>query len=484
MSTTSSRVVVLAAGAALVAAVAGTAGYWVGHTPSSPAAAERKVLYWYDPMSPEQKFAKPGKSPFMDMPLVPRYADTATDAAAPGVQLDPVARQSLGIRLARVERTPVADAQSVTGTIGYNQRNVAVVQARSAGFVERGYGRAPGDVLAAGAPLADLLVPAWDGALAEYLGVRRLGDAALTAAARQRLRLLGLGDAAIARAESSGNARATTTITTPIGGALQTLDVRPGMAVAAGQTLAQVNGLGRVWLDAAVPEAMAGRLAVGQRARAELTAYPGVPVTGRITAILPATQPDSRTLTVRIDLPNPGGRLRPGMFARVMLGGTAQSALTVPSEAIIRTGTRTLVMVAGERGSYRPAEVRAGRDAGGRTVIEAGLTEGEQVVASGQFLLDSEASLRGLDVRPLAGAPPAAALPVTHARVEAVDATSVTLSHDAIPALAWPAMTMAFKLASPDQGKALRPGDEVMFSFDQKPDGPVIHAITPMGAAK
>ena len=485
MSTTSSRVVTLAVGALLVAAVAGTAGYWVGHTPPPRAVAERKVLYWYDPMSPGQKFAKPGKSPFMDMPLVPRYADTTTEATAPGVQLDPIARQNLGVRLARVERTPVADQQSVTGTIGYNQRDVAVIQARAAGFVERGYGRAPGDVLAAGAPLADLLLPAWDGALAEYLGVRRLGDAALTAAARQRLRLLGLSDAAIARADANGSARATTTITTPIGGALQTLDVRPGMAVAAGQTLAQVNGLGRVWLDAAVPEAMAGRLAVGQHARAELTACPDVPVTGRIAAILPATQPDSRTLTVRIELPNPGGRLRPGMFARVMLGSAAQFALTVPSEAVIRTGTRTLAMVAGEHGSYRPAEVRVGREAGGRTVIEAGLAEGEQVVASGQFLLDSEASLRGLDVRPIASTPPAAAaLPVTHARVEAVDDTSVTLSHDAIPALAWPAMTMAFKLASPGQGKGLHPGDEVMFSFDQKPDGPVIHAITPMGAAK
>jgi len=486
MSLTTSRVASIAVGAVLVAAVAGTAGYWLGHSPTpQPATAQRKILYWYDPMSPGQKFAKPGKSPFMDMALVPRYADSATDAAAQGVQLDAVARQNLGVRLAHVERTPVADQQSVTGTIGYNQRDVAVIQARAAGFVEHGYGRAPGDVLAAGAPLADLLVPAWDGALAEYLGVRRLGDAALTAAAKQRLRLLGLSDAAIARAESGGSARATTTITTPIGGALQTLDVRPGMAVAAGQTLAQVNGLGRVWLDAAVPEAMASRIAVGQHARAELTAFPGVPITGRLAAILPAAQPDSRTLTVRIELPNPGGRLRPGMFARVLLGDSEQSALTVPSEAVIRTGTRTLVMVAGEHGSYRPAEVRVGRDTGGRTVIEAGLAEGEQVVASGQFLLDSEASLRGLDVRQIAATPPAAAaLPLTHARIEAVDATSVTLSHDAIPALAWPAMTMAFKLASPDQGKGLHPGDEVMFSFDQKPDGPVIHAITPMGAAK
>jgi len=150
---------------------------------------------------------------------------------------------------------------------------------------------------------------------------------------------------------------------------------------------------------------MAGQLRPGQRVRAELAAFPGESVRGRVLAILPTAQADSRTLTLRVALPNPGGRLRPGMFATVHLGGAASSALTVPSEALIRTGTRTIVMLAQPNGRYQPVEVRPGREAGGRIEVLAGLSEGQRVVASGQFLLDSEASLSGIDATPLAAQP-------------------------------------------------------------------------------
>ncbi|KAH2807748.1 hypothetical protein KXV85_006236, partial [Aspergillus fumigatus] len=154
-----------------------------------------------------------------------------------------------------------------------------------------------------------------------------------------------------------------------------------------------VNGVGTVWLNAAVPEAIAGPLRPGQTVQATLAAFPGETISGRVSAILPETQADSRTLTVRIELPNRGGRLRPGMFATVSFGGAAQPALLVPSEALIRTGKRTLVMLALDKGRYQPAEVQTGREAGDDTEILAGLSEGENVVASGQFLIDSEANL-------------------------------------------------------------------------------------------
>ena len=165
--------------------------------------------------------------------------------------------------------------------------------------------------------------------------------------------------------------------------------------------MAQVTGLGTVWLNAAVPEAQAGAVRIGQSATATLTAFPGETFGGRIIAILPTAQADSRTLTVRIELANRGGRLRPGMFAGVALGGDARPALLVPSEAVIRTGTRTIVMLAMGDGRYHPAEIRTGREGGGQTEIIDGLAVGEKVVASGQFLLDSEASLTGIEVRPL-----------------------------------------------------------------------------------
>jgi Cu(I)/Ag(I) efflux system membrane fusion protein len=394
--------------------VVGGAGYGLGRlqtskTPASATASDpRKPLYYYDPMVPGTHFDKPGKSPFMDMQLEPRYAESDSDSAggAPpaGLKVDPAVIQSLGVRLASVQRGDFAQSLDATGVLDFNQREVAVVQARAAGFVQRVYARAPGDVVPAGAPLADILVPSWGGAEAEYAAVRQTGDAALTAAARERLHLLGLPDATLS-AVSKGRTRNVITVTTPIGGAIQTLDVRQGMTVAMGQNLAQVFGLSTVWLNAAVPEAMTGQVRLGASVRVELTAFPGESLTGKVTAILPSTQVDSRTLTVRIELPNRSGRLRPGMFATVHFSGDTHPALFVPSEAVIRTGTRALVMVAGDGGRFQPVEVRIGRENGDRIEILAGLTEGQKIVASGQFLLDSEASLNGVKATPLTTAP-------------------------------------------------------------------------------
>jgi Cu(I)/Ag(I) efflux system membrane fusion protein len=302
----------------------------------------------------------------------------------------------LGIRLATATTGALAGALDVTGTVDFNQRDVAIIQARAAGFVQRVYSRAPGDVIGAGAPIADVLVPEWGGAQGEYAAVQRTGDRALIAAAGQRLRLIGIPG-------GSTRGRGVTTIRSPISGVIQTLDARAGVTLAPGQTLAQVNGLGTVWLNAAVPEARAGDVRIGQVVTAELTGFAGERFTGRVIAVLPTTQAESRTLTVRVELPNRGARLRPGMFATVHLGDAARSALLVPSEAVIRTGKRTLVMLAERKGRFRPAEVQVGRDAGGQTEILAGLRPGEKVVASGQFLLDSEASLTGIAARPIAG---------------------------------------------------------------------------------
>ena len=187
----------------------------------------------------------------------------------------------------------------------------------------------------------------------------------------------------------------------PVGGAIQTLDVRQGMTVAMGQTLAQVAGLSTVWVNTAVPEAQGGQLRVGASARAELAAFPGQIFSGRVAAILPTAQAESRTLTVRVELANLGGRLKPGMFATVHLAGGARSALVVPSEAVIRTGKRAIVMLAAEGGRFQPVEVQLGREDGGRSEILSGLDEGQKIVASGQFLIDSEASLAGLQAQPL-----------------------------------------------------------------------------------
>jgi Cu(I)/Ag(I) efflux system membrane fusion protein len=477
-------------GAAGLVAVALAAGFGLGRLtpkPASPAAADgRKALYWYDPMVPTQHFEKPGKSPFMDMQLVPKYADEASGAAAsPGVAIDPTQAQSLGVRYATVSKTQLGESITAPAVIDFNQRDLAIVQARTGGFVQRVYARAPGDVVAAGAPFADVLVPEWAGAQTEFLAVLHTEDAGLIAASRQRLALLGMSPAVIAEVEKSGKPKTITTITTPTGGVIRTLSVRAGMTLTAGQTLAEVSGLGTVWVNASVPADLASTLRTGQSAQVTVTGDGAQPISGKVAVILPEVSGDSRTLQVRVELPNPGGRLRPGGFATVAFVSMARPALTVPSEAVIRTGQRALVMVALPGGRFQAAEVQVGAESGGRTEVMSGLTEGEKVVASGQFLIDSEASLSGVQARtatPMAMADkPAAATPATYettGRIERLDATSVTLSHAPVPAIGWPAMTMAFRLPDPALGKGFKVGDQVRFSFARPNEGPTIHTIT------
>jgi Cu(I)/Ag(I) efflux system membrane fusion protein len=294
----------------------------------------------------------------------------------------------------------------------------------------------------------------------------------------------------IAAVEKTGHVRNVVTVSTPTGGAIKTLGVRNGMTVTAGQTLAEINGLSRVWLNVSIPEAMAGQIRPGESVTASLTAYPGDAFNGRVAAILPQTDAASHTLTARIDLPNPGGRLRPGMFAQAQFGGVSQAALLVPSEAVIRTGRRSLVMIAQPGGRYGPAEVSIGREADGKTEILAGLSEGERIVASGQFLIDSEASLSGIQARPVVNPsapspspkrnPSPAKTPALYesvGRVEQISPASVTLSHQPVPSIGWPAMTMTFKLADPALAQGVKVGDRVAFAFDQPPAGATVHRM-------
>jgi Cu(I)/Ag(I) efflux system membrane fusion protein len=361
---------------------------------AQPAAAERPVLYWYDPMKPDQHFDKPGKSPYMDMDLLPRHADDAPATA--GVQVAATVQHNLGLKLARVEHIALASRVEASGLLTFNERDVAVVQVRAAGFVERAWPLAAGDRVQAGDPLVQLRIPEWTAAQYEYLALRSAGDASLVAVARERLQLLGQDEAQIRALETRGVAQGDFLLRAPISGVLQSLDLRNGMSVMAGQAVARINGLATVWLEVAVPESQAAAVQVGDSASVQLVAAPTVVVTGRVEAVLPALNEMTRTARVRIQLPNRKGQLRPGQSAQVTLTAAAgEPALSVPTEAVIRTGKRSLVMVAqGDR--YVATVVTLGAEVGGRTIIDTGLRAGQQVVASGQFLLDSEASVRGL----------------------------------------------------------------------------------------
>lgn len=452
------------------------------HAQEQTAEAEREVLYWYDPMYPQQRFDKPGKSPFMDMDLIPRYAEEGGDSAS--VSIDAGITQNLGMRLATASRESFSQTLEAVGALAFDERDVAIVQARAAGFVERVYDRAPEDVVKKGAPLADLLVPEWSAAQEEYLALRQARQPQLLAAAKQRLRLAGMPAELIARLERSGKAQPVWTVTSPIDGVIQSLDVREGMMLSAGASLAQINGLDSVWLEVAVPEAQAGSLSRGQRVQARLPALPGETIEGSIESVLPRANLDSRTVRVRVRLPNPEQRLRPGMSAEVTLARDEVTALTIPSEAVIRTGKRSLVMLAEEPGRYRPVAIRTGRETGERTEVLEGLEAGQQVVASGQFLLDSEASLRGIVVAAAdqPAAPMAPALHEAEGTIVAIDGAMLTLSHGPFKTLHMPGMTMPFPVADPALLEGLKAGDRVRVGVSESDEGLLIERIDRLDA--
>ena len=451
---------------------------------AQPAEQEREVLYWYDPMYPQQRFDQPGPSPFMDMDLVPRYAEPdAGGDGPPAMRIDPDILQNLGVRLAPVTRGPVEVSITATGQLSFNQRDVAVVQARSQSFVERVYGLAEQDLVERGTPLADLLVPEWAAAQQEYLALRGLDEPRLLEAARQRMRLAGMPESLVDQVARHGKVQLVWTLTSPVGGVIQSLDVREGMTLAAGATLARINGLETVWLVVEVPEAQVAGLQAGQGVEAQLPAYPGETLQGEIQAVLPQANRDSRTVPVRIELSNAEQRLRPGMTAKVMMARQEDAALLVPTEALIRTGRRTLVMVAEEGGRFRPVEVRTGRETEDRTVILAGLEEGQQVVASGQFLLDSEASLRGLTAAPTEMFMPSApALHEAEGTVVGIEDDMIFLDHGPFPTLNMPGMTMGFPLADPALTEGLQEDDRVRVGVRESDEGLTIEAIEKLEA--
>ncbi len=400
---------------AFLIALGALAGWWWGHTPSDKPEAtaetssnERPVLYWYDPMVPQHHFDKPGKSPFMDMDLVPKYAsENASDEDAPtDVKISAQVTQNIGMRKAVVERIALVSVIEATGLLAFNERDVTLEQVRSGGLVERVWPLAPGDVIDAGQPLVELLVPEWSAAQAEFLVLRADGDPVLVDAARERLRLQGMSIALIDELEKSGRARQNFILKSSRTGMLESLDVRSGMTLMTGQTLARIQGISSMWLEVAVPESRASAVQVGGHAQVQLAAYPGKTIEGKITAVLPTLAAASRTLRVRIEIPNPLGQLRAGMSAQVRLESSAgEFALAVPTEAIIRTGKRAVVLTVQEEGRYAPVEVELGREIDDRTVVTAGLQESQKVVASAQFLLDSEASLSGVLARTAIAAP-------------------------------------------------------------------------------
>jgi Cu(I)/Ag(I) efflux system membrane fusion protein len=365
-----------------------------GANPLGAAASNAKPLYWYDPMIPNQHFGKPGKSP-MGMEMVPKYSDA--DSEGGGVRVSSGVVQNLGIRLGKVEKAGLKSGLHAVGSVAFDDRLVAVVQARVEGYVTRLNVKAPLERVHRGQPLATILAPQWLAAQQEYLALvdaRSQSAEALQQPARQRLVVLGVPDAAIRAVETKHETNATTTLVAPIDGVVTELGVRDGAAFMAGANLFRINGLATVWVNAQVPESQVSMVPLDSTVEAHATAWPGKRFKGRVIAFLPQVDPQTRTLGVRIALDNPDFQLSPGMWVALDFTAPAREPqLVVPSEAVIVTGERSVVIVADGKGSFDVVNVSTGVEQDGRTPILSGLKEGQSIVLSGQFLIDSEASL-------------------------------------------------------------------------------------------
>ena len=476
--------------AIVLTGVAGAGGYWLamkrmdGAHAEAPAPARatgnetgRKVLYWYDPMSPQQRFDKPGKSPFMDMMLVPKYADEGGDEGT--VSISPRVVQNLGIRTAEARRGSIAPKLTAVGAIEYDERGTVMVHSHTAGYVERLFASAPLELVRKGDKLVEILSPEMGAAQEEYLLTFKLGKdgAAVRAAARTRLALLGMTKKDILELESMGRSMSRMTLTAPITGVLAEIGVRPGMAVTSGMTVFRIVDFSTVWVNAEVPEAQAAWLRPGVRVAARVPTWPNETFNGTVATILPEINAQARTVRARIELDNPSAKLRPGMFASVEIAAPqARKALLVPTEAVIRTGERSVVIVDDGEGKFHASEVEIGTESGADTEIRKGLKAGDKVVVSGQFLIDSEASLRGTLAR-LQGTGGAAAASVRDlhrgtGKVSAVDPARghVEVAHGPIPSMKWPAMKMGFAVEDKRQLAGLKQGDTVEFEMRGAPN--------------
>jgi Cu(I)/Ag(I) efflux system membrane fusion protein len=364
----------------------------------------RKVLYYHDPMVPGKKFAAPGKSPFMEMMLVPAYAGSSDGGGDAGdITVSPRIRQNIGLRTAEVVRGKVSPSITASGTIAWNEQGRADIQARALGYVEEVYVRSTLEHVSKGQALVKIHVPDWVAVQEEFLSVRQMRGnnlAPLVDAARARMRQAGMAAVHIRQVETSGRVQPYTTLTAPLSGIVTELAVQQGMTLAAGMTLLRINSTDPVWADAEIPESQTAMLQPGTPVTASTPALPGARFTGKVQALLPEVSRGTRTLKARLELANPDRQLVAGMFVQMELASNPQKqVLLVPSEALIHTGKRSVVMLAEADGHFRPTVVETGREADGQTEVLRGLEAGQRVVLSGQFLIDSEASLKGLEAR-------------------------------------------------------------------------------------
>jgi Cu(I)/Ag(I) efflux system membrane fusion protein len=358
---------------------------------SDTAPAERKILYWKAPMDPDFRRDEPGKSP-MGMDLVPVYASDSSDASI--VSIDPRVVNNLGVRTAAAQHGVLSRRIETVGYVGYDEDTLRHIHMRVDGWIESLAITATGDAVTKGQTLFELYSPTLVNAEEEYLTALKSSNTRLQQASRARLTALGVPASEITRLENSRKVSQRLTVSAQRDGFVANLEVREGVFVTPSMEIMSIATLERVWVLAEVFERQAAWIQPGQLAEVELEYLPGERLQGTVDYVYPELDPKTRTLKVRMRFDNEAELLRPNMFARVIIHGTETPAVVhVPRAALIRGGAVDRVVLALGNGKFRSQPVRIGIESGDRIEIRSGISAGDLVVTSGQFLIDSESNI-------------------------------------------------------------------------------------------
>jgi len=443
--------------------------------PKTADAATPKILYWVAPMDPNFRRDKPGKSP-MGMDLVPVYEEPGSDGD--GVRISPTVENNLGVRTEKASVRPLWRRVEATGYVGFDETRISHINTRVQGWIVHLQVNAEGERVRQGDLLFELYSPELVNAQKEYVQALKRGESRLSSGAGEKLRALGMIPSQIEALAASGTASENIKILAPQNGVVAALSVREGMFIQPNTTIMSLADLSSVWLQAEVYESQAEWVATGQAAEARFDYMPATVFSGQVDYVYPVLDPVTRTLKVRLRFDNPDEKLKPNMYARVSIYGRLKPyALSIPREALIKAPGRDRVVLSLGDGRFHVHEVITGLESGDYVEILAGISEGDEVVTSAQFLLDSEASIAGsiLRLESAVHLPEEQKLEAVFAngRVEEVDrsARRIRVSHGPIDALGWPSMTMTFNVRPAVDLAAIAPGQELRFALVQEHAG-------------
>ncbi|EPP5807712.1 TPA: efflux RND transporter periplasmic adaptor subunit [Vibrio vulnificus] len=452
--------------------------YFNGHDMSAMAATDNKAsnepLYWVAPMDPNYKRDKPGKSP-MGMDLIPVYADDLAGANdKPGtVKIDPSVENNLGVKTAAVELAKLSPRIETVGYIAFDESQLWQTNVRVSGWVEKLSINAVGEQVKKGEVLFTLYSPELVKAQEELLNAKRTGRDGLVKGATERLLSLGVDREQINQVIRRGKASQTIEIKALANGVIASLNIREGGYLSPAQAVISAGPLHEVWVDAEVFERQAHWLTNGSQASMTLDALPGKAWQGEVDYVYPILDPKTRTLRMRLKFANPNGELKPNMFANITLQPVSDSeVLTVPKSSVIRSGGMTRVVLAEGEGKYRSARIETGREADDKVEVLLGLNQGDRIVTSAHFMLDSESS-QSADLSRINGveAPAETAWAKGEITDLMADHGMLTINHQPVPEWNWPGMTMNFNAAQGVDLTGLAKGQAIEFEMQKTDDG-------------